>query len=458
MYSHFCPRHCTAHTTGFPTPALLFAMAVGCWALGLISGCVPLPPGDNTNGNDNTGGFYNNTTDPTNKSATHIGGDACRACHPSVNDTHAIHGHAHKLKPIQGAPPEYPIEGDRAGVPDPPPGFEWSAISYVIGGYTKKARFIDQDGFILTTGLEGVPTQWNLDFPANGTTPSFADYEPEAQTPKPYDFSCFKCHTTGALPQDEDFPEFQENRPGFRGTWEEAGVQCEACHGPGSNHIPDPERRDIFVDVSATGCGNCHTRGDDPNIIIARGGFIQHHEQWPELLASGGHASFNCTTCHDPHVSVTYDRDNAIRNECTACHAGHNLALHEGFTFERGDYVEQLSCESCHMPFATKSATSAGADVVGDSGRMGDTRTHIFRINPDATSHDQFFSQDGSAVAKDAEGRAAVSLDFVCLRCHNGVGNAAAFTSTTILSDVARNMHDKSLAGAKRGAAYTAPR
>lgn len=417
-----------------------------------------MPPDGNANGNDNTGDFYNNTTDPTNESAKYIGGDACRACHPSVGDTHAIHGHAQILKQIQGVPPVYPMAGNRAGVPDPPAGFTWSDIAYVIGGYTRKAQFVDLDGFILTSGLEGVPTQWNLEFPANGTTAGFVDDQLEAQTPIPYDFSRFENHTTGAFPQDEDSPEFQENRPGFRGTWVEAGVQCEACHGPGSNHIPNPERRDLFVDVSAAGCGNCHNSGDDPDVISARGGFIQSQEQWPELLASGGHATFNCTTCHDPHVSVIYERDNAIRNECTACHAGHNLALHEGLTFERGAYVEPLSCESCHMPFAAMSATSAGPEVVGDVGRMGDTRTHIFRINPDAVSATQFFTPDGLSVSKDGEGRAAVSLDFVCLRCHNGVGNAPAFTSATILSDVARNMHDKNLAGAKRGTAYPASR
>ena len=33
------------------------------------------------------------------------------------------------------------------------------------------------------------------------------------------------------------------------------------------------------------------------------------------------------------------------------------------------------------MPFATKSAAAATTAVVGAFGRMGDTRTHIFRIN-----------------------------------------------------------------------------
>jgi len=419
-----------------------FAVAMAGGLLWGVS-CVPVAPPPDDGGGDGAPPTYNNTDDPTNKSATYIGADACRACHSNINEMHSIHGHGHKLTAVQGEPPEFPEEGVRAGVPDPPEGFTWADIAYVIGGYTRKARFIDNEGYILTTGVDEVDTQWNLSFPPNGTVPSFAAYEPQATTRKPYDYSCFVCHTTGAKPQDEDFPEFQDNRPGIVGTWEEPGVQCEACHGPGSHHIPNPEARDIFVDVKASACGTCHTRGSDPNIIESAGGYIKHHEQWPELLASGGHADFDCTTCHNPHRSANYDLANAIRNQCTDCHEGYNLALHEGKTYVRGDYQEVVSCVSCHMTYATKSAASASADVVGTAGRMGDTKTHIFRINPEATSFSQMFTQDGAAVAKDETGQAGVSLDFACLRCHNGIGNAESFTSTTILSDVATGMHEK---------------
>ena len=95
------------------------------------------------------------------------------------------------------------------------------------------------------------------------------------------------------------------------------------------------------------------------------------------------------------------------------------------------------------MPFATRQATTAGIETVGNVGKMGDTRTHIFRIDPGIIDSDRVFTPDGSAVVQGESGRASMSLDFVCLRCHNGVGNAEAFTSPQILSDVARNMHEK---------------
>lgn len=385
---------------------------------------------------------YNNTTDRSNKDASYLGSDACRACHPDKDAQQSVHGHAFKLNRVEGGPPEFPEEGVRAGVPNPPDGIDWSQVSYVIGGYTKKARFIDLDGFIYITGTNGLATQWNLDFPANGTQAGFVDYETDRTTPKPYDYSCFVCHTTGPMPPDEDNPSFQENRPGFAGTWQEAGIQCEACHGPGSNHVPNTAARDAFVDTSARFCGECHNRpfNSDGSVIQAAGGFIKHHEQYPELLASGAHAAFDCVTCHDPHVSVVYDRENALRQTCQDCHPSQSMAFHNGATFVRGDYTEQLSCESCHMPFVTRSASNASEDVVGELGRMGDTRTHIFRIDPSQSDFTTMFNQDMSEVAKDGNGQAAVTLDFVCLRCHNGIGNAFELTLRSA-SAIAADLH-----------------
>ena len=429
-------------TTAGP-PVLLAGLV---FAALLVAGCPPAFPPD---GGEASPPVYNNTTDKTNNGADFVGSAACSACHPEIAAVHFAHGHAHKLTPVQGAPPAYPAQGTRAAVPDPPDGFEWTDIAYVIGGYTKKARFVDLGGYILTTGVAGVNTQWNLDFPPNGNRAGFVAYEPGATAPKPYDFSCFQCHTTGPAEQRAGaaFPEFQDNRPGLMGTWEEPSIQCEACHGPGSNHIPNPSARNLFVDpTGAATCNACHNRPYDSQTgeIPAGGGYIQHHEQWPELRASGGHASFPCTTCHDPHASVIYDRAAAVRTDCTACHADMDLAFHEGKVFTRGAYREPLACESCHMPFATKSASAATPEIVGTSGRMGDTRTHIFRIDTRPVDFSGMFTGDGGQVVRDAQGRAAVTVDFVCLRCHTEdatVQNSAFPLSVESAAEIALGMH-----------------
>ena len=406
---------------------------VAAGTLMIAAACVPLPP------DTDSPPTFNNTTDRTNQGASYVGSAACRACHPSIGQTHALHGHAHILTRIEGQPPDFPAMAHRAGVPDPPPGLLWTDISYVIGGYSKKAVFVDLDGFLVTTGSTGTPAQWNLPFPANGTEAGFVEFE-SAPEPEPYDISCFVCHTTGPKPQNPDEPRFQENRPGIAGAWAEPGVQCEGCHGPGSNHIPNPAARNLFVSAAAAECGQCHTR-QGPDTILAADGFIESYQQWSELRASGGHASFDCTFCHDPHASSTYDRDNGIRNDCTDCHSDRNMALHENATFMRGDYAEALTCQSCHMPFATKSASSATGAVVGPTGRMGDTRTHIFRISTEQAGLERFFNDAGTAVRRDAEGQGAVTVDFVCLRCHNGVGNAFEIDTVGLAAQIAIQMH-----------------
>jgi hypothetical protein len=145
-------------------------------------------------------------------------------------------------------------------------------------------------------------------------------------------------------------------------------------------------------------------------------------QQWSEMKASGGHASFACTFCHDPHGSVIIDRATAIRNECTACHAQQTSAGHGGESITIAGRTETLSCESCHMPYAGRKSANATVDEIGPPGRMGDIRTHIFRISSASADYHAFFTPDGNAVALDSGGRAAVTVDFVCLRCHNDQG------------------------------------
>ena len=388
--------------------------------------------------------IYNNTSDPTNNGATYLTSTACSACHPDYAAIHNLHAHAHKLTPVTDGSPSFPAEATTAGVPNPPNGFAWSDIAYLIGGYAKRALFVDRDGYILTTGLTGQATQWNLTFPPNGTTASFGIYDPGAVAPKPYDFEAFRHDTTGPVPQDPAQPMFQDNRPGILGTWSEPGVMCESCHGPGSKHIPNPGARNIFVDLTgAQTCNQCHSRpyGSTTGEIPGAGGFIQDLCQNLELRASGGHSSFDCAFCHDPHYSLTYDRPNAIRNECTACHTDANMALHSGKVFRRGDYEEPLTCMSCHMPFATLTGSQATPAVVGTRGRMGDTRTHIFRISTDSIDYNSFFTAGGTKVALDAEGRAAVTVDFVCLRCHNEVTTPTLAFTVERAAEIAKGLH-----------------
>ncbi len=387
---------------------------------------------------------FNNTGDPSNAGASYVGSSACAACHVEIAARARRHAHSFALARLAGAGPSFPAEATRAGVPEPPDGINWTDISYVIGGYTHSALFIDERGYVLTDGVASTNTQWALEFPATANAADFIPFRPEGTTPLPYEYACFRCHTTGGTASMPGRPPFQDGRPGIVGTWAEAGVGCEACHGPGTRHVSRPAARDLFVDATPATCAGCHTAGADPTVIRAADGYVDPYAQYNELRASGGHANFNCTVCHDPHASATYDRAAGIRNACTACHRDANMAGHGGVVFVRGNYRETMTCESCHMPYTGLKVLAAGPAVVGATGRMGDVRSHIFRIAAWETDFRDMFAADGSSVRKDERRRAAVTVDFVCLRCHTddtAAPNSAFFLSLDSAWQIATGLH-----------------
>lgn len=318
-----------------------------------------------------------------------IGSEACAECHQETYDVFMRSGHPYKLNPvIDGQPPEYPF----TELTDPPEGYTWDDISYVIGGYNWKARFIDQDGYIIT-GDENATTQYNFYNEELDIGDSWAAYH--AGEEKPY--NCGTCHTTGYSSIGN-----QDDRPGLIGTWAFGGIQCEECHGAGSLHANDPIVIEMKVDRDAESCGSCHRRGDT-EIVDASNGFIQHHEQYEELF-QGKHITVDCVVCHDPHTGVIQLRQDDVqttRTTCENCHfdIANNLPneLHNS----------SVECIDCHMPKVTKSA-------LGNSERFrGDIRTHLMAINPTLTSQ---FNEDGTIAASE------LALDFACRSCHNDTG------------------------------------
>ena len=94
--------------------------------------------------------------------AQYVGKEACQRCHGDIYDEFMKSGHAYKLnKVVDGKPPTYPF----TELPELPKGITWDDVTYVIGGYNWKARFVGKDGFIIT-GKEGDTeyiNQYNFD-------------------------------------------------------------------------------------------------------------------------------------------------------------------------------------------------------------------------------------------------------------------------------------------------------
>lgn len=330
------------------------------------------------------------------------GPQVCGRCHADAFGDWLSHGHSRKL--AIGGPALKALDGTfglfgnaRDGgfrLPDHDTElYNWDNVAFIVGASKRwKTRFVGKDGYIITKGGKN---QYNW---ANG---SWADYHKNEKKP----YNCGSCHTTGYRKQgtvfsEKGIPGTQIGpMPGIMGDWAQFNITCEACHGPGSAHAAKPRKANIKVDTSPELCGSCHTRGSDPNTIIAKGGFIRHHEQYPEL-ANSPHRDIACVTCHKPHEDRSQGRKVSAGNT-TVCETCHRLQ-EEAFA---GSPMQKagVSCVDCHMAKVIKSAVAVGP-------YEGDVRTHIMRINPAADY--VMFTPDGKA-AQDA-----ISVEYACFRCH----------------------------------------
>lgn len=321
----------------------------------------------------------------------YVGSETCRNCHLSYYNEILASGHTHILNKVNGGPPSYP----NSTVPDPPAGLTWDDIAYVVGGSGWKARFVTADsGWVMTDGMDGVNTQYNVPRSdlGGGLPAEWVSYNATDTERKPYD--CGGCHTTGWQDLTENGGVHQDGLIGIEGTWEEIGVRCEACHGAGANHVASQSASDITVDGSSAACGTCHVRGD-PQIIPASAGYIRHQQQYNEILASPHGGSVECGDCHEPHILTRYGNAAAggIVQTCEDCHT---VTLNH----------LPIDCESCHMARASRSAREVHSFEA-------DLRTHIFRINPDGNLTKSDMLINGGTEAEDF-----VTLDFACYSCH----------------------------------------
>jgi hypothetical protein len=318
--------------------------------------------------------------------ASYVGSEACQSCHSTTYDSFRKTGHPFKLTPGDSAQQAgyYPY----TQLPGPPSSVTgWDDVAYVIGGFWWKARFVGTDGKIITAGGDN---QYNFE------SGEWVDYHADQDL----DYDCGRCHTTGYSSDGH-----QDGLAGIVGTWAFPGIQCEECHGKGSLHAQSPKDYSMTIDRSSTLCGKCHAR-DNAYKIDASGGFIKHHEQFEEILAT---KKFNmpCVDCHDPHVGLhesNPERANAIKTKCETCH------FEEFESFANSEIPHstvdtvQVDCIECHMPYAAKSAVG-NATI-----HKGDIRSHLFRINTDPNA--EMFSSDGTSA------NGYLTVEYTCIHCH----------------------------------------
>lgn len=324
----------------------------------------------------------------------YVGSGQCFGCHEEIFNKWQASGHPWKLRKVAKA---------RYAKLPLPPGYSWDDVSYVIGGATKKSRYIDKEGYIITAAKDGseAKTQYNLE---DG---SWSFYHKGEKKP----YACGPCHMTNYSKEGH-----QDNMEGMVGTWSEDGIGCEECHGPGLTHIRNPSKDSIKIDTSADACGKCHQRGGLGPEPPASGGFIRHHEQINELKA-GVHKELGCIDCHNPHERAILVKDN-----CQECHE--EIAKSYALTVHG---KQGTRCVECHMPKATKSAISVASYT-------GDVRTHIFKINTAADAN--MFKEVEEKGKKSTFAQGFVTVEYTCLGCHGSRDKEWA-------SQKAMNYHDQ---------------
>jgi len=165
---------------------------------------------------------------------------------------------------------------------------------------------------------------------------------------------CFGCHSTASSTDGQFHPERLI-----------PGVSCEACHGPGAQHVAqmslehDARTSTLIFNParlspadSVDFCGACHRTSVDVSLSFITGIFnlrfpayrLEQSRCW-----GNGDARLTCTACHDAHKprvqnAAFYDK------VCLSCHSPASGAAKDRAHTVGTCKVSTHECVSCHMP------------------------------------------------------------------------------------------------------------
>jgi hypothetical protein len=316
-----------------------------------------------------------------------VGKEVCQECHQENFQLHSAHGHAHTFHVLDDSPDiiakfaaksfhageefgtyEYQAEFGTIDAPEKLKklkatlpavfGDEPFPLQYALGSghnaYTLLTLITEENGntaalehrtswYAAQGGLNITPGHTNK-HPANGLE-LFGSISRDEVMEK-----CIDCHTTSAEIVGEEIKNLIPS------------VNCEKCHGPGSEHVrlaraqatPPPYsvgKDDWDTEAEIQLCGDCHRL---PKNITEK-----ELREYPDLLARfqpigllrskcylESEGQMRCTTCHGPHEALhQVPADRHIQN-CLNCH---NAPEHTLCPVSPKD-----NCIQCHMPPMTQ--------------------------------------------------------------------------------------------------------
>ena len=309
--------------------------------------------------------------------AEYEGARECRSCHRTLATDFSEGAHSQTM--VSTDAEESPIVADfsigedvrtvQFPFADDPRPFTENDIAYTLGAGVNIQRYL----FEMEEGVYMVyPAEWNAD---TGEWQAYDTGEEWLSESYNFNLNCSYCHVTGF---DAETLE-----------WEEESVQCEACHGPGSDHVElmdelefifDEEEREelhetINIALDPQTCGQCHSQGvsdsahsfpesytvgsdlSESYTLVAEGDADYWHPtgqgaapnmQYNEWLLSGHAESYSSAT-----ESEFYDL------ECLTCHsAGYRRAIRILDTSSEDPEVLPIpDVEAERLPFGVTCAT-----------------------------------------------------------------------------------------------------
>ena len=180
--------------------------------------------------------------------------------------------------------------------------------------------------------------------------------------------SCFGCHTVHA-----------STSAGLDPLHAEAGLGCEACHGPAHEHVSLMERQagnhaattpatslesDAVFDPSRLSpqdsidfCGSCHRTSADAKLSVTqdfRGSVVRfqpYRLEESKCWRATKDARLTCVACHNPHKPLEADAL-SYDSHCLQCHTG---TAHSATPAQQARVCPKATsnCVSCHMPKVT---------------------------------------------------------------------------------------------------------